>query len=515
MSVLLTTDDEPLTISLDNAIAVYVHKLLAERVKSHLLQEALEWRALTCCSASTTKGSAPKPTTATTTTSANSRKRHLASTSATSAYTILSSEQVTGVSKLRRGYHLLLLTGAETGYHEGDNDTTGAVSLVSLVSSIPPMARRNISWACRIQFQIKNVNVKQQSDHHLDTIGTTLWKSIVPHFATKHHSLRVDVHPRTETERICRSLQQAAAAEATSPDTASTNAADGDPFEGPIPMTMSATKCTHRMVVIITDEDIYWGTMDKSIPSDERLMLTRFNHQATEELLFQASKVCGADHTPNTDATIPLSRAYYKLDQVWHDIISQFTQVPLLSGLDLGASPGGWTQVLIHVAKLPQVVAVDPGRLADRVLNLSQVKFVNHSFDSTQGAIEIGTYGQQLQYSHVVCDASILLPVVFDKLVGGLLRAVPDSIFALPSCWVITIKLPFKTQQSLVRHMVWAKEWAPVRLNEIATLIYPSQNITIKYTFAHLMANSDSERTLIATMEEEKKVPVVPPDETD
>ena len=41
---------------------------------------------------------------------------------------------------------------------------------------------------------------------------------------------------------------------------------------------------------------------------------------------------------------------------------------------------------------------------------------------------------------------------------------------------------------------------------EIKNLIYPLRQVKVLYTFAHLMANSDSERTLIAIMEEELSV---------
>lgn len=438
---------------LKDAFAVYVHKLLAERVKVHLFQEALEWKISSASATSSDSGS-PAATSA-------SRKRPLP----TCSYEILSSEEIKGVSKLRRGYHLVLLTGV-----------TGSVS------SISPMARKNISWASRVDFRMKTSEAE----------GTAILKTIVSNFDITKDLLRVDVYPRSETERICLALQQAA------------GSTDTNPFEGPILMTKSATNCTHRTVVIIDKGTIYWGTMDKSVTSDKDLMMTKFNHQATEEVLFQASdSKTGADIGPTVDATLPLSRAYYKLEQVWDDVLAH-ANIPLLSGLDLGACPGGWTQVLVHLAKLSRVVAVDPGRLADRVLALPQVTFVGHALQSKEAATTICNLGKDMLYSHVVCDASLILDNVFDKVVGELLQALPEkNIFALPSCWVITIKLPFKTQHSLARHIARAKEWAPVKLEEIKNLVYPFRKVTVRYTFAHLMANADSERTLIAIMEEE------------
>ena len=461
----MTTNDKP--IPLHNAVAIYVHKLIADRVISHILQEELEWKTTT--------------TTKTTLASLDchdvSRKRSLpipSILSSSSTSRILASEKITGVSKLRRGYHLVLLTSVDS----------------SLVSTISPMARKNISWASQVQFQIT---------YHPSTIGKILLQSMnnFDYLTNKTHSLRVDVHPRHDTEHICHALQQAAAG----------STLNTDPFEGPISMTKSATRCTHRMVVIIEQDIVYWGTMDRSLPADERLMTTKFNHQATEQIRFQPSNdPTGSDRGPTvTDVTIPLSRAYYKLEQVWQDVLCHLPQIPLQSGLDLGACPGGWTQVLVHKVHLPRVVAVDPGRLANRVLHLPQVQCVQQSLESLEAAMEISRHGKERPYSHIVCDASLILHTVFDKVVGTMLKALPDkSIFTLPSCWVITIKLPFKTLPSLQRHLVRAREWAPTRLEEIKNLIYPLHQVKVQYTFVHLMANSDSERTLVAIMEEEQ-----------
>ena len=459
----MTLNDKPEI--LHNTIAIYVHKLIADRVIAHLLQEELEWK--------TTKTPVAPLDDQTV-----SRKRSLSitSSSTSSSYRILSSEQITGVSKLRRGYHLVLLSSVNS----------------SLVSTISPMARKNISWASQVQFQIT---------YHPTTIGKNLLQSMTnfDYLTNQNHTLRVDVHPRHDTERICLALQQAAAG----------SIVNTDPFEGPISMTKSATHCTHRMVVIIEQDIVYWGTMDRSIPTHEQLMTTKFNHQATEQIRFQPSNdQSGSDMGPTiTDVTIPLSRAYYKLEQVWQDVLCHIPQIPLQSGLDLGACPGGWTQVLVHRAHLPKVVAVDPAQLANRVLHLPQVQFVQHALESLEAATEISRHGKERPYSHIVCDASLILHNVFDKVVGTMLQALPDkTIFTLPSCWVITIKLPFKTLPSLQRHMVRAREWAPLRLEEIKNLIYPLHQVKVLYTFAHLMANSDSERTLIAIMEEELSV---------
>ena len=178
------------------------------------------------------------------------------------------------------------------------------------------------------------------------TIGALIWKETLhqvmlkyKHSSEKGVSLRVDCHPKEITEEICLQLQQQAAA-ANNDTTIPTTTIVTDPFEGPIPMTLSASKCTHRLTVIqqcrngtarppfVPTTGVSWiapllqrMTTDND---DAIIMDLKLNHQAHAEIVrvpadnFTAADVVLAQNR-TTDPTAPLSRAYYKLHQVWQD----------------------------------------------------------------------------------------------------------------------------------------------------------------------------------------------------
>lgn len=71
----------------------------------------------------------------------------------------------------------------------------------------------------------------------------------------------------------------------------------------------------------------------------------------------------------------PVSRAYYKLDEALY----RFGKcVARGKALDLGASPGGWTQRLAETCD--SVLALDPGDLKDEVLALENVTHLRANF---------------------------------------------------------------------------------------------------------------------------------------
>ena len=133
--------------------------------------------------------------------------------------------------------------------------------------------------------------------------------------------------------------------------------------------------------------------------------------------------------------------------------------------------------------------------LADRIAAHSRVVHVK----STMQAIDKFPEGP---YSLVVCDACILwmeLLDVIQKTVMGKIQC------TLPCTWVLTMKLPFRSTGSIQRQIEGLQEKLDNHfLSDMAHSMYPRKedSVVSKAEILHLMANSDSERTLLLTFKE-------------
>lgn len=402
----------------------------------------------------------------------------------------------TGRSHQRRGYQLLLLDHTPCG--------SSCINPTMKYPLLPPMARQNIAWVGTVQKKIANMCDLEKK------IGTYIWNETVSILDWKSMKLRVDCYPKALTEHVCLQLQQQAAIHSDTDEHITID----DPFDGPLSMTLSSSKCTHRLTVIQTRSDqnmnedtagcynnysYFWGIMSR--PHDNAIMDLRLNHIATEELqITPANNITMTDLLPNTDPALPLSRAYFKLHQVWQEHLLQYVWLRGSAGLDLGASPGGWTQVLVHCVGLSHVLALDAGRLADRVTNLPQVHHVSSTME------HFAAYQQQQQsklseqcqkYSIFVCDASVHWNEVLDLLV----EVARTIQWTVPAVAVVTMKLPFKTVGSIRRNVELMRECLPQRLEHLCQAMYSKEGLSCLYRFelAHLMANTDQERTLIVS----------------
>jgi hypothetical protein len=136
--------------------------------------------------------------------------------------------------------------------------------------------------------------------------------------------------------------------------------------------------------------------------------------------------------------------------------------------------------------------------LAKRITNLPGVTHV-HSQMETAGA-ELKAHGP---YSVVVCDASMVWMELLKRLSSNV---VPSAEWCLPSLWVVTMKFPFKTLGSIQNHVKSLQDCAAEHLDKMAVAMYPDNpRVRPTYRVVHLMANSDSERTLIAVFDEDHK----------
>ena len=380
----------------------------------------------------------------------------------------------------------------------------------------------------------------ESSAFTMATIGSVIWNEALStlyctsrtkedaDLENKRIVIRVDCHPRDQTEMICQQIQLAALESTLF--SGFDKSTITDPYEGPVDMTASATKCTHRLSVISkhagdleSGSSYYWGCNERQPPNGSsdgmgdfgtRITDIKLNHQANDDLLIVPSANPSlADICTDTDPTAPLSRAYYKLHQVWQDSFywpeihnNNFNIHDWLHGkvgMDVGASPGGWTQVLVHCLKLRQVVALDAGRLAERVLQLPQVVHLPMSVESVlaghqkeDDTMVMTTMTKTVCYSVLVCDASVRWRTVMNEL---LLPLVQKVAWTLPSVVVITLKLPFKTSGSIQRQIDGIEECLPTFLEELTAAMYPDKYsmVATRYHLVHLMANTDMERTLI------------------
>ena len=429
---------------------------------------------------------------------------------------ILDIQALTGVSQALRGYFLVLVPKARRSIEE-----------------LSPMARQNIAWIGSVQ------HCYQYSDdeYGLARLCQKTWASCQAHgFDCNKHLMRIECHPRHLLEPFCLALQIAAAAAAAAAALSNDKKQDSkeptDPFEGLIAMTVSKSKCTHLLTIILvrnakndnivseknaeeklcdkkqyetvapTSTTACWGLDDRRNP----LLSVKLNQDASQEIIIRPCNNQTREESTwkdKVDPRTPLSRAYYKLEQVWTDFLKPLGD-DLLSHLrsgaavDLGASPGGWTQVLAHSVCLPVVVAVDPAKLASRVLQLPNVCHVASSLETTN----YRKSSSGLPYTMLVCDASTLWLNLLEKVQKDVLKC---ADWSLPAVFVITLKLPFKTLGSIRRQLEQIYQDTPSILTKMASDMYPSNNrVECYFQIVHLMANSVSERTLIAVFDDDR-----------
>ncbi|KAL7554472.1 hypothetical protein ACHAWF_017927 [Thalassiosira exigua] len=422
--------------------------------------------------------------------------------------TIIPTPEEKGRRKDRIGYTLLVITG-----------TTQSPA------RLPPMARKHISWAARLTHQVTLDDVigcdgveescaNESNNFHatIRSITRDIWSELTQFFDSENDFLRIDVHPKLfDTEfRAC----------------------FNDEMGGKVRLACSASKVSHVVAVVIQTaatscstsslvQNIYWG-ISKSNEYFLELNQRLNDHATGEVILDPTDPKTGLDKGTNVLWDAPVSRAYYKLAQVFDDINciqmaasvhNSRTTLEICteslshgSGLDIGASPGGWTQVLHNTLGMSSVVAVDPGLLAQRVQLLRGVHHICAEISSEEA---VAALAKHAPYSVIVCDASIsnaneLLVKMAETLekASSMLRD-NQNVIAWPLCLVVTLKLPYKTSESIDRNLKKVNSFIPEYLTRIALLDTCTKDsstveVDVKYRICHLFANSISERTLVA-----------------
>ncbi|CAB9518831.1 FtsJ-like methyltransferase [Seminavis robusta] len=485
-----------------NTIGVMVHKQYVDRVKNYLLLPAdykIPWQVLehtTACTPATKKPKTEPPNTPCTISSQDAINKNAI---------LLDTTETEGMSHDRQGHQILCC-----------KDTVRPIHLIS------PLARQNMAWAVKLSHQGRSTtgtaNITQSMVETLPDmplVGNSL-----------KQALRVDIYPKSFTEEICLGLQRACHAQLLTTDT--DHPVPDSPFDGPVAMTRSASKCSHRLAIIIihqingdnngstttTTHDVYWGWMDRTQQDHASIMDIKLNEFARHELLHVApDHVTGKEVQGRTvPVETPLSRAYYKLDQVWNQVLlsqqqDTLSKIKQASAVDFGSAPGGWTQVLAFQDLFRTVCSVDKGKVADRISQHPKVQYIPSLVEDCQALVE-----SQGPFGMVVCDASLLWNEALDLFEKVIVRKSSSSEsdnltapkFTLPCIFVITLKLPFQTLQSIRRHIDMIHQRLPECLASMAATMYDCSNppIQSRHYLLHLMANSTSERTLIVVFEE-------------
>ena len=541
--------------------------------------------------------------------------------------------QLTGVSQARRGYIMLYIIPTRTTptlpiAKNVSSSSSSSSKFRQYLNDLSPMIRQNISWIYPIQHQSTIAtaalpDTTMSSDHFNDIckeISNMIWTTLFSsksHFesSTRRRSnnnssstgstiqiqdmdsvlLRVDCYPKNlpYLEGICRHLQQQCTGDLLLEQrhckiTTSTNTKEIqedtnktctsiDPFDGPIPLTMSKSKCTHKLSINIVPNmemsgklDVYWGIEYRNDINYSccRIMDIPLNHEAADEIIVEPGieqhhqdsngnittrlphkrrisqpSIKGAEtlDLPRTSCIVPLSRAYYKLHEIWYTYLypHEIKTLSFTSAIDLGAAPGGWTQVLLNHMNVTQVLAIDRAQLAHRDrfilpsppevaddynnpimkhifhvpttlenLNLRDYYNTFRHHDSIANDEKIGTNTHDAKivppkiFSYLVCDASVQRNVLLPMIIHQLQQEVNMNIiqWTIPSVVIITLKLPFKTIHSIRRQILDITKQVPSFIQTLSTIMFGNDQpaiISWKYRIIHCMANSDSERTLI------------------
>ena len=323
----------------------------------------------------------------------------------------------------------------------------------------------------------------------------------------------------------------------------------GDALE----LTRSASKAVLVVnLVRVTDADFRWGIVDARAA---QAFGQQLNHHAAKEAQVQSMEednepVHGAVTGAVTGAVInaPVSRAFWKLQQLivehlaapgsfgqqhgkWWDAVVAARGC----GLDLGSSPGGWTQALrgggpgtlspSGLAATPRCLSFDKGPMASRVLRLGGVTHAALDFTCLEAAQAIATAGP---FSCVVCDANAFNPPGcvedgLETIISILSHAAAargcgvQELLTSPCCFVLTLKFAYKSESSVGRNLalflkggdatgcdvagregVQPKLGVQAKLRRLAGLA--EGDADIDYFVTHLMANGEAERTLCANI---------------
>ena len=235
---------------------------------------------------------------------------------------------------------------------------------------------------------------------------------------------------------------------------------------------------THLIHCVYSSIDGYfrWGVI--STAEAERQLLT------TSSIWNRIVEKRHKDNDGDTGEAV--CRAYYKIQEVieyhfvqwgWHEECLPFETV-----VDVGASPGGWTQYLARISK--KIIAVDPGELRPEVLAMNNVQHLPHLIENKSVQSVLRNLDKKL--TCCICDINVDVRETAKLLLRHVLPHMSDGVI------VMTLKLCKSPTTKFIESAVKAVKSI---LNESGKCF--------DYRVIHCNSNSSNERTIVCKYRDE------------
>ena len=241
-----------------------------------------------------------------------------------------------------------------------------------------------------------------------------------------------------------------------------------------LPRQTQPSSFTHVLACVYSREEsmFRWGLVTRGFFQRERM-----SHEAIYAI-YEASK----------GEVTPVSRAYFKMKAIteyylplWGWKLSQGMRAE--TAIDVGASPGGWSQVLSSLCE--EVVAIDPGEV---LLGHSfpNVRHLRHMAQAPE--VKENFLGLQHLVGSVVCDMNADCRECARILVEHIFPYVCWDSYAI---LVLTLKLVKHPKPGYIARAVESTK---------AILLSSSHVSCSQFEVVHLSANSRNERTLVVKL---------------
>lgn len=190
------------------------------------------------------------------------------------------------------------------------------------------------------------------------------------------------------------------------------------------------------------------------------------------------------------------SRAYYKLQEALerYRYAETLCFPPMASAIDVGASPGGWTQFLLEHCHCTCLYSIDPGSIDSRVWALTETTIpkpvIIHVAKKYQdGLPEIATVRHREPVHWYVSDMCVK---TMSEQIDALLLAVELGLVQTSTFVILTIKCTRGHSKATFDHLVQQQ------VQRVASHLEQLQIL-------HLFANRSSERTVMGYWKEKKE----------